>query len=979
MLKKLTTYILVFIGLNANIHAQQLQKIGEYGTKDGLLGNTVSAIEKDANGFYWFRTNNGMCRWNGRDFYKEYTTLNSQTLLKFYQDNLARVWDFGEGSRMFITDANSCIYKLNNFNSLKPIFNSNNLQDILEFNRQLKYHLGNKDTSVVELLKMSLRLRYAYKTNDGIYCIDYDSSVAYLSKNGSIKKIKLPNAPTQFYYYFNNHFIALNTNNGSYVVLNKDSIMQQGNIDYKLAHPYNTWFTFQHNKDNTIFTSNNLLYKLSFSKNNKIVLTKLCTLNNYEKYTCFYFDESKNLLLLGTQLNGFEVYTLSNQNIKHIVQPVRFNNVYAQTVLDNKIVSNIDIYKTYLAKQYPKWEWLYNSAICPIDNTRFLYITNSNIYFFKDKKKNILTERVDLYNAVDYLKTDSVLYVIRNSLDKYYDKNNKYVVGNLKDFPTFGNRLFAIATTYQPNTIYAVIGNKLQEVNLNNKNIKTLAIGIDGEVRNIYNDTNTHTLFISTKFNGCYYYKNGVLDKLPFIFSGKDLNCHYVLQDKDGDYWLPTNEGLYVMFKKDFLNYLGNKNTSITFKKFGKQDGLLSEEFNGGFAGAGLYYKDSMYLGGMEGTVVFHPNIKYTTKNETYKLLLDYIKLDDSLITGFTNFTAPPSFKQIKIKADYPFVLDENMYIEYRVLGINDTSWQLLNSNGIIDIKNLRDGSYTVEIKLTDGSAILKHISFTVAPYWYNTWWAKILFGLMFFIGVYIVFMWRLYTFKNKNLELINTSRNNLFETIAHDLRSPINSYIGLADDIKYLIKNRDFDSVDKLGNAMDEKSRNLSLLISNVLNWSSSEKGLPKLDIRELKILDLLNDILPTYLDIAGFRAISIDVDVPEETAIKSDKNILSHIIRNLIDNAIKYSKNGSIICINYSYSKQRNIIEITNPVEQHQVAKLLHIGNIFKGIEKGEPHSNGLGLGISSIYNSCKLLNGKIELNIESNSAVFKLILPA
>jgi AraC family transcriptional regulator, chitin signaling transcriptional activator len=982
MTKKLPQFLIVlcfiFIYSSKKNYAQKLQKIGEYTTKDGLLGNSISSIEKDANGFYWFKTNNGICRWNGRNFFKEHTTPNTKTILKINQDSLAKVWDFYEDTRMYITDANSNIYKLKNQGTLKPIYNSNNLNDILEFNDLIKYHLGKKDTSVAFFLNNAFNGRYVYKADEGFYCIDYGYKFVYLTKNRLIKKVQLPNAPLHHFFLINNSFVALNENNGNYLVYDKDSIVYNGSIGYKIADVYNTWVKVQHNKADAVFTTDNILYKLSFSKNYKLVLTKLCTLDNYGKYTCFYYDESKNLLLLGTQLTGFEMYTLSNQNIKHIEQPVQFNNVYAQTVLNNKIVSNIDVYKNYLAKKTPKWEWYLNSAICSVNNTRFLYIYNTYINLIDGKKMTRLSERVNLNNARDYLQTDSALYIVRDCLEKYYDNSSKYLVGNITSFPTFGNKLFAIAKTYKPNTIYAVIGDKLQEIDLYNKNIKTLATGITGEVRNIYNDTISNTLFISTKFNGCFYYKNGFLAKLPFTFNDKTLNCHYVLQDKDGDYWLPTDEGLYVMFKADFLNYLTKTITTITFKKFGKQDGLLSEEFNGGFAGGGLYYKDSMYLGGMQGTVVFHPNIKYNKKNEAYKLLIDYIKLDDSLITYVTNFTVPPNFKQIHIKADYPFILNENLHIEYRVLGTNDTSWQLLNSNGIIGIKNLRDGSYVVEIKLNNESRPHKSIQFIVAPYWYNTWWAKILFGFLFCSAIYIIFMWQWNSAKNQNLEAVNKSRNNLFETIAHDLRSPINSYIGLADDLKYLIKNRDFDSIDKLGNAIDEKSRNLSLLLSNVLNWSRSENGLVKAEKQVFKVIDIFNDILPIYTDIADFRGINININVPTDATIKSDKNIFSHIIRNLIDNAIKHSDNNSTIKINYTATKLQNITEITNLLQQKQTANLILINKIFRGLEKEEPHSKGLGLGISSIYNSCKLLNGTIELNSENNLVRFKIILP-
>lgn len=402
---------------------------------------------------------------------------------------------------------------------------------------------------------------------------------------------------------------------------------------------------------------------------------------------------------------------------------------------------------------------------------------------------------------------------------------------------------------------------------------------------------------------------------------------------------------------------------------------MLSEEFNGGFAGAGLYHKDSMYLGGMEGTVVFHPNIKYTKKIEPYKLLIDYVKLDDSLMTGVANFTAPPNFKQVQIKADYPFILNENLHIDYRVLGTNDTSWQLLKSDGIIDIKNLRDGSYIVEIKFNDGATTLKSIPFTVTPYWYNTWWAKVLFGLFFLAGIYIVFKWRYTSLKNKNMELVKHSQDKLFATIAHDLKSPMNNFVNLSDNIRFLIEQNDFETIAAIGNEMDEKGRNINLLVSNILNWSLLQQGLLNPIKEKILLQDILDEILPAYKDIARYKNINIVSNRQPKFSVVTDSNILSTILRNLIDNAIKFSSSNSIINIDCVQENNTTTINIANKNETVNNRTLNEIKAIFDNKTTAQPYNNNLGLGIAIMQQNVALLDGQLSIETNDNSVTFSL----
>ena len=952
--------------------AQPYTKIAAYNTTNGLSSNTVLGILKDRNGFLWVQTFNDLHRWDGINFYKpdniRYSpkrNTNSKIFLEFNSNSILNFTYQINDNSQFAVIPNKYPFILN-----KGGVNYD-LEKIRQKNPKSKFEYLLKNFNKKEISNYTILV-----DSNSYYLISDDKYLVYINDN--VVSDVFDFAWTyKIWFLVDGKLVLIDPKTESVKIWHKDKIIYNSALLGFKQFKSLPYISFHETGDRTLILMGNYLLEVSIAADNKLSFKIINKFTSTENYGNVYFEENADKLLVGSGLDGLLEFKNFKINTKKNGSNQSQNIIYSQCLNDDKVINFQDIYQANFIKKYPRFSWLFNGAIC-YHNNKIICGSMFDLTVL-DKKYN--TEKVfklENGNIIDFLKTDSVIYFINKSLNKYYPKSNKVITLNSNDFPQYGNIIQAIYPSQKPNKIYAIIGQSLQEINMENKTSITIEKGIKGEVRNLFYDSTNEYFFVSTRFDGCYFFKqDGAKNKLPNPPNQTNFSCHYVLKDKQGDYWLPTNMGLFFMSQKDFTDYINQKIKAINYKKFGKEDGIANEEFNGGFGGCGLLKGDSIYMATEGGTVIFHSSIKYSNKINKGNLIIDYVKVDDSLKDQH-QLTVKPNFKKISIRVAFPFLNNRNDFIEYRLLGINDTSWTPLDRTGVLNLNTQNEGAYKLQFRVANNTVKQIELPFTVLPYWYNTWWAKLLFGLIFFTSVYIIFMWRWNTIKNKNLELINTSRNNLFETIAHDLRSPINSYIGLADDIKYLIKKRNFDDIDKLGNAMDEKSRNLSLLVSNVLNWSRSEKGLIKVDKQNFKVADVLNDILPIYLDIAGFRAINIDVNIPADAIINGDKNVFSHIIRNLIDNAIKYSENGSVIKIDFYVDKQHNVIETINPIQQNQFEKLLYISKIFKGTEKGEPHTNGLGLGISSIYNSCLLLDAIMELKIENNSVIFKLILP-
>ena len=962
---------LTFTLLYCFANAQQLQKIAAYTTKDGLSSNTITYINKDFNGFYWIKTYDCLYRWDGFSF--DNNTGFADTSL-YQPNNITNVF-ISKYESFLINKKSHC--KISKEKRLVSIMNP--FVDYQSINADLKKTIENNNQSNVAYLKSCIadaKNTIAFWVGNSCYYIVHNHKEISFIHNNVIDEMQAYDLSNSIMFCVDtSNLVILNTSNGAYYILKEGKKIKEGILKENIPFKRFAFWGTQYLEKKTIIGLGSQILEIALDSNKGIAGRVIEKIDDYNDCVCFYYDTTNQKILIGTSASGFFEYNYKHfSNVINSKQTVD-NFIYAQEIDGCRIINNQDIFKNYIKRTNPVWGWYLNGAICSINKKSILAGCISNLVVFNKQYQPKKIFNLDNGNITDFLRTDSVIYFINRSLNRYYPNNNTLKTTTLEDFPQNGAIIQAIYPSQKINSIYAVIGETLQELNLQKNTSVTIIKNIKGEVRNLFYDTTNQYFFIATRNNGCYFFKqNGSIQKLPYPINETSFNSHYVLQDKQGDYWLPTNNGLYAMLQTDFLAFAKNNNSWIAYKKFGKDDGIYNEEFNGGFRGSGLLKGDSIYLASQGGTVVFNPLIKYIQKFDGGKLVIDYIKVDDSLRES-NNLLLSPDFKQIIVKIAYPFIDNKKDFIEYRILGSGDSNWVYLEKKGLIIIRNLKSGDYVLECRINHQQQKTIQLPFVIKPFWYNTWWAKMLFVLLFFSGGYIIFMWRYQTLKNKNMELIKQSQDKLFATIAHDLKSPINNFVNLSDNIRFLIEQKDFETIAAIGNEMDEKGRNINLLVSNILNWSLLQQGLLKPKKEKVLLQDILDEIVPAYRDIAEFKNIKIFANTSPKLTLVTDAHILSTILRNIIDNAVKYSSSNSIINIDSAQENNVTTINIANTTETINSKALNEIKAIFKNKIAAHPHTNSLGLGIAIIQKNIALLEGKLAIDIEENYTKFTI----
>jgi PAS domain S-box-containing protein len=144
---------------------------------------------------------------------------------------------------------------------------------------------------------------------------------------------------------------------------------------------------------------------------------------------------------------------------------------------------------------------------------------------------------------------------------------------------------------------------------------------------------------------------------------------------------------------------------------------------------------------------------------------------------------------------------------------------------------------------------------------------------------------------KTEELQKLNNEKDKFFSIIAHDLRSPFNSFLGLTQIMAEELSSLTREELQKIAGSMRNSAVNLFRLLENLLQWSRVEQGSLPFDP---EIRDLKSDIdegIAMVLESARNKEIRITYEIQEDLMVYADSNMLRTIIRNLVSNAIKFT----------------------------------------------------------------------------------------
>ncbi len=281
----------------------------------------------------------------------------------------------------------------------------------------------------------------------------------------------------------------------------------------------------------------------------------------------------------------------------------------------------------------------------------------------------------------------------------------------------------------------------------------------------------------------------------------------------------------------------------------------------------------------------------------------------------------------------------------------------------------------------------LKHLRYYDRSYTTNSFFPLVLQNIT--IISLLLFWFLLFTMKytEKNLEELevtkmqlekaNASNSKVFSIIAHDIKSPINSFEGLIAMIKH--KNFKSENLEILFSQLEDKFEPLKTTLNDLLSWSVANIHDVNANATVFNTEDAINEIVASCKPKAEEKQITISIE-GENQSVHMDYSHLIIALRNIGQNAIKFSKPGSTIRIIQHQNENFSSIEIIDSGIGIAESKLEEIrkGNIVTS-SKGTAGEKGTGLGLTLVKellekNNCKLV---VSSTPEEGSS-FKIIIP-
>lgn len=231
-----------------------------------------------------------------------------------------------------------------------------------------------------------------------------------------------------------------------------------------------------------------------------------------------------------------------------------------------------------------------------------------------------------------------------------------------------------------------------------------------------------------------------------------------------------------------------------------------------------------------------------------------------------------------------------------------------------------------------------------------------------------------------ETLERLNSEKNRLFSIIAHDLRSPFNSILGYAELLATTADQLSPDQVKQYAEAAHLAASNVFKLMQTLLEWARLQMDHVDFEPRKVALRDLTEDTLKVYENIAHRKGIEMDFAVGDAHAY-CDPGMIETVIRNLVNNAVKFTRNGGTVRLTAGHDNDAIVFAIHDDgvgMTEEQVAKCFSIsGNIKTTGTSGE---TGTGLGLLMCKDLVEKNGGRIQVDSTVGSGTtFTFTVPA
>lgn len=386
-----------------------------------------------------------------------------------------------------------------------------------------------------------------------------------------------------------------------------------------------------------------------------------------------------------------------------------------------------------------------------------------------------------------------------------------------------------------------------------------------------------------------------------------DIICG-LAEDEKKNIWISTHQGISKLNppEKKFINYYAG-------------DGLQGNEFT-----RTAVFKDKrgkIFFGGTNGVTAFYPQDITEIKKEMNVLITGFhvanrpVKKGDKSGNNVITDTAVMDTEQFTLAYnENTFSIDfsvlefsnpDRISYQYKIKELGDEWISTQPGTNRVTYSSLKPGKYTFSVQARDHNNFsnIRTVTIAITPPWYQTWWAKVIWGCLGALLIYALTMYilsrirhRQEVMRQKHMEQINEAKLQFFINISHEIRTPMTLIISPLE--KLLAEHSEKQPVYLM---IYRNAQRILRLINQLMDIRKLDKGQMHLKFRETDIVGFINDLMQTFNYQTQKKNITFTFEKELEGAdslkVWIDLNNFDKVLMNVLSNAFKYTHEGGNI----------------------------------------------------------------------------------
>jgi signal transduction histidine kinase/ligand-binding sensor domain-containing protein len=423
-------------------------------------------------------------------------------------------------------------------------------------------------------------------------------------------------------------------------------------------------------------------------------------------------------------------------------------------------------------------------------------------------------------------------------------------------------------------------------------------------VRSLYEDAEG-TLWIGSYDGGLGRFKDGKFTRYNTKTGLPNDGAFQILEDGSRHFWISSNRGIYSVAKDELNEFADGRRANVTAVVYGKSDGMLNAECNGGRSPAGIRARDGrLWFPTQDGVAVIDPqNIK--TNSQPPPVVIETVKIDNRSVANETRESAVRDSRfaiqirpgQNNFEIEYTalsFINSANLRFKYKLEGL-DHDWVEAGTRRTAYYSYVPPGDYTFSVIAANRDGVWntegKSLRITVLPPFYRTWWFLILLTLAAGGAVFAAFKSRVAQLERRQAAQQVFARQLLESQEGERKRIAAELHDSLAQNL-LVIKNR--AQLQALTLA-DEQARAQFMEISEAVSQTLEEVRTISYDLRppHLDQLGLRTALVAMIEKVCASSTIQFTHAVDELDGIfrPGDEIMLYRIVQECLNNILKHS----------------------------------------------------------------------------------------